>query len=77
MPKQVRPSAPQVSVTFKLSEEAHRQMLMECGRCSCNVSAFIRSAVMKEVIHRRTERKQAAQHAALTGQLSIEEVLNA
>jgi hypothetical protein len=63
---------PQVSVTFRMSEEMRERLSLECGHCGCNISAFIRAAVLKEIANRRAARAQAASHAILSGQIDVE-----
>ena len=55
---------PEVSVTFRLSEAAHKAMIEECALCACNVSGFIRAAVMNEIVNRRSLRKRNKDYKA-------------
>ncbi len=61
----------QVSVTFRLSNAAHQALIAECGHCGCSVSAVVRVAVMKEIQHRRAQRKHDADVGVLAGQLEM------
>jgi len=70
-------TAEHVSITFRLSKAAHKALMAEVGYCGCNISSFIRNAVMKEIADRRFIRKYAADHAVLRGQIDIEGNVNA
>lgn len=72
MPRLNPTTMPTISVTFRLTEEAHSRLMRECGECDCNVSAFVRTAVVREIALRQSRRSSAAQHAILVGQLDIE-----
>lgn len=64
-------SQPAVSVTFRLTAKAYQELLFECGECGCSLSNVVRHAVMKEILHRRSQRKAAADHAVLLGQMRL------
>ena len=86
-------TAATVSVTFRLTEAAHKLLILECGHCGCNVSAVIREAVVREIARRSGQRKvdtqrqafeeqharriATARYATLVGQLPLIEEENA
>jgi hypothetical protein len=70
-------TAKQVRVDVYLTEGLAQQMEAECGHCLCSKTAFIRNAIAKEVSSRKAGRQQAAQHAILVGQISMEEISHA
>ena len=70
MPQGKQLDRPEVSVTFRMSAQAHQAMIEECSFCGCNVSGFIRQAVLSEVVDRRALRKRSADVRVLKGQLA-------
>jgi len=77
MPRLNPTTTPQVSITLRMSEEAHKRLLLECGHCMCNVSSFVRSAVMKEIAIRQTRRNEEAYLESVAKAIEIEEGRNA
>ena len=57
-----------VSVTFRLTEAAHKNLILECGHCGCNVSAVVREAVVREIARRSGQRKVDTQRQAFEAQ---------
>lgn len=72
MPRLNPTTMPQVSVTFRMSEEGHIRLLREVGECDCNVSAFVRTAVMHLIAERAQRRRAALHHSILVGQMDTE-----
>ncbi len=63
------PDKPEVLVNFRMSKNAHEELMCEVGSCGCNVSGFIRHAVMREIYDRRQRRKARSIEQPLAGQL--------
>lgn len=66
-------TAPLVSITFRISENMHALLMVECSQCGCTVSALARSAIVREIADRVNRRRLAAQHAALVFSSSLGE----
>jgi len=64
-----------VEVKARITEDLHGRLVAECSHCGCHLSSFIALAIAHEIASRKSRRKQAADHAILVGQMSIEEGL--
>lgn len=62
----------QVQVTARISKELYDRLVAECGHCGCAMNSIVRNAIASEIHRRRLNRKQAADHAILAGQIDVE-----
>lgn len=72
MTRTVTSQQPLVDVHSRITKSLYDQLLVECGHCSCTMTAVIRNAIATEVNRRRMARKQAADRDILAGQIDIE-----
>jgi hypothetical protein len=66
-----------VSITFRVSARAYLELNQELELCGCNMSSFVRQAVMQEIHDRRLRRKEARPSQVLDGQTELERAGNA
>lgn len=59
---------PYVAVNFRMRERSYALLMKEVGSCGCNLSAFIRHAVMTEIAKRQRDRNANKKVGELLGQ---------
>ena len=62
-----------VEVKAQITEDLHGRLVAECGHCGCHQNGFIAIAIANEIAARKGRRRDAANHAVLVGQLTMEE----
>lgn len=73
MAARLDPGIRRIEVKASITEDLHGRLVAECGHCGCHLNGFIAIAIANEIAARKGRRRDAANHAVLVGQLSLEE----
>jgi len=75
MPSKTYVPTKRVEIKARITEDLHSRLIAECGHCGCYINGFVAIAIAHEIAARKSRRVQAANHAILAGQISIEEAI--